>query len=366
MSTTWGVECAPAKKRGLLITLFPFRAIFGNLVVSCVCLGIYQIPSDWSWKAPILCQIPVALTFGGGLFIFPESPRWLLKKGKTEAARKSFGRLYNKNSSSDEITIQIRDVQLTIETERELSSTTRWTEIFHRHHIKRTAAAAILFIGGALSGAFFIFSYAALFFEGLGISPPIMISVIINACLAVGVSFGPFFVEYLGRRRTIFTGYLGMMICMLTFSAVSSGLGISNKITRDVLIAFLCLWAFMFGGFVASSQWVTAAEMHAVRLRTSGQAFITALANVFVFATNFWTPYMLNAKYGNMGTRVGYFYFGMELGALIILYLLVPETGRLTLEQIDEYFLSGRKPWQTSLKRNKRIARGELTIGKDE
>jgi hypothetical protein len=105
--------------------------------------------------------------------------------------------------------------------------------------------------------------------------------------------------------------------------------------------------------------------MHAIRHRAHGQAFVITLTNIFVFATNFWTPYMLNAKYGNMGTNVGYFYFSMELAGFLTLYFLLPENALLTLEQIDEYFTSGRKPWKTSLRRNKRIATGVIGVKDD-
>jgi hypothetical protein len=40
-------------------------------------------------------------------------------------------------------------------------------------------------------------------------------------------------------------------------------------------------------------------------------------------------------------------------------FLLVPETARLTLEQIDDYWLSGRKAWKTSTSRNKKIILGQ-------
>lgn len=42
----------------------------------------------------------------------------------------------------------------------------------------------------------------------------------------------------------------------------------------------------------------------------------------------------------------------------ILVFLFVPETSQLTLEQIDDHFLSGRKAWRTSTSRNKRIAKG--------
>ena len=44
---------------------------------------------------------------------------------------------------------------------------------------------------------------------------------------------------------------------------------------------------------------------------------------------------------------------------LVLVFLLVPETARLTLEQIDEHYLSGRAAWRTSLGRNKKIAKQE-------
>jgi hypothetical protein len=49
---------------------------------------------------------------------------------------------------------------------------------------------------------------------------------------------------------------------------------------------------------------------------------------------------------------------------LVLVFLLVPETARLTLEQIDEYYFSGAMAWKTSTGRNKKIAVG--TRGSEE
>ena len=43
---------------------------------------------------------------------------------------------------------------------------------------------------------------------------------------------------------------------------------------------------------------------------------------------------------------------------LVLTYFLVPETARLTLEQIDDYYLSGRPAWKTSTRLNKKLAAG--------
>lgn len=65
---------------------------------------------------------------------------------------------------------------------------------------------------------------------------------------------------------------------------------------------------------------------------------------------------MINPDAGNMGTNVGYFYFGLTVVLLCLVALFVPETARLKLEQIDDHFASGVPAWKTSMGSNKRIA----------
>lgn len=218
----------------------------------------------------------------------------------------------------------------------------------------------MIFIGLTITGIQFVVPYAAIFLSGVGIQNPYLINVIIGLCIFAGTFPGPFIVEYGGRRFAILAGYGGMSLCMLIFSAVSTGLGASTHAAKDVLVAFLCIWAFIFGGFIGSSVWVASSEMHSVRLRTYGQACSTMFYSIFGFGASFWTPYMLNVNYGNMGTNVGYFYFGVTLLMFMLMFSFMPETTRLTLEQIDDYFASGGPAWKTSTRRNKVIAKGDL------
>ena len=357
LGPTYGVEVTPPQRRGFLVALFSVGQSLGNLVVACVCLKSAVLKNNWSWKIPIACQIPVALVYALVLLIFPESPRWLLLGGKEDAARKAFARYYNKDPNSEEVVAQVREVQAAIEKEKQISSTTHWTEIFHRGNIRRTLTAAAIPTGGALSGGLAIFTYAAIFLAGIGIKSPFVINVVVNACIFAGTFFGPLIIEFWGRRWTLMSGFGGMAFCMLIFATVSSGLGPASATAHNVDVAFLCLWSFIFGASIASSQWLASAEMHSVRLRTYGQAFAITVNNTFQFGCNFWTPYMINANYGNWGTNVGYFYFAVELALVAVMFLIVPENARLTLEQVDDFFESNGKAWQTSLAKNKLGAR---------
>lgn len=149
-----------------------------------------------------------------------------------------------------------------------------------------------------------------------------------------------------------------MAVSMLLIATIGTGLGQTSNTSHVTVVVFLCLWAFIYGATSGPIAWVSSVEMHSVRLRTFGQAYAVGLYEIFSFGAAFWTPYMLNVSYGNMGTNVGYFYFGITVVILALTFAFVPETGRLSLEQIDDHFLGGRPAWRTSLRRNKNIIAG--------
>lgn len=356
ISTTapvYGTECTPAKTRGSLVACYSVGLAMGQIVVALVCLGTSKIQNDWSWKIPILCQIPVATIYACGLEIFPESPRWLMVMGRVEEARKAFGEFYKIDPHSEEVSAQIRDVQETINAEISAKLNASPLEIFSRSYRVRTFVAAAIVIGSSLSGITFVVPYATIFLSGLGIKNPYSINVYLNLCIFGGTLFGPWLCQNYGRRRTILTGYLAMTTCMLIIAIGSSGLGSTSPVSQKVLVAFLSIWDFIFGGFNASAVWLSSAEQHSVRYRTYGQAFTMAVNYIFNFASTFWSPYMINKQYGNMGTNVGYFWAALTLFYFVFMFLILPETGGLTLEQIDRYYTSGTRAWRTSLKKNK-------------
>lgn len=98
-------------------------------------------------------------------------------------------------------------------------------------------------------------------------------------------------------------GYITMALSMLILAVVASALGQSASTAQNVCVAFLCIWAFVFGATSGPVAWVSSAEMHSLRLRTIGQAYGVIQYEIFSFGAAFWAPYMLNVGYGNMGTK---------------------------------------------------------------
>ncbi|KAF5012543.1 hypothetical protein FDECE_1410 [Fusarium decemcellulare] len=353
---TYGSESVAPGKRGLLMGLYNVGLASGNVVAAAVSVGSSRFSSYWSWRTPIACQIPPAIILALGAFFAPESPRWLLTKDRRDEAAKSFAKFSQQDVNSPNVAEQVEAVVCHIEMERQLEQETSFRQVFRGLDLKRTHVAVLVLLGNALTGVQFVIPYTALFLSQIGISNPYTLNVAVSSAILAGCLPGAFLCEYLGRRLCLLGGYSVMGTSMLIFAVVASVLSQSSTTAQNVCVAILCLWAFTFGATSGPTAWVSSVEMHAIRLRTMGQAYAVILYEIFSFGSAFWTPYMLNAEYGNMGTNVGYFYFGITIVIIILTFLFVPETAKLSLEQVDEYFLGGEPAWKTSMAKNKRIA----------
>ncbi|RVX68269.1 hypothetical protein B0A52_07272 [Exophiala mesophila] len=285
-----------------------------------------------------------------------ESPRWLLIKNRELEARKSFSIYYGKPIDDPDVSYQIQQVQQHIELGLSAHRTSSFFDIFRGANLRRTTAAIIVVLGIAVTGVRFITTYATIFVAGIGIDDPYLVNVIMGSSSCLGTLFNPWVIEYWGRRFALLAGYAGLAVMMLLIAAVGSGLGQSNPIAQRTLVAFLTLWYFIFGFFVSASLGTISPEQHSLRLRTYGQAFTIYIYEIFAFGLSFSIPYMIGSQYGNMGLNVGYFFCGLSVILFTGCFFFLPETARLSLEQIDDQYNSQMPAWKTSLKKNRKIA----------
>lgn len=309
----YGVESVTPNKRGVLMGLFNVGLSLGNFVAVAVCYASSRYQSNLAWQTPIICQLPLACMLGIGVCLFPESPRWLLVKGREEAAKKSFAKFYQQKHDSPEIARQVQEVLHYIEIEKNNRSESRWTEIFTGVDLRRTLTSLVVVVVMSVTGNKFMTQYSAIFLRGVGLSNPYAVTMLISSMFCIGAVPSPWITEALGRRLNLLVGYGGMGLCMMIVAAVGSGLGSQSSVSKIIVVVFLCLWAVMYSGFVGTSLSTTAPEMHSIRLRAYGQAFTIAVFEILSFGASFATPYMLSKDYGNMATNVGYFYFGKVL-----------------------------------------------------
>lgn len=123
-------ELLPAVTRGCILGIFFSCFYVGSLLVSIINYGTQNIQSTWSWRVPSLLQlIPSVLALCLLPFV-PESPRWLIAKGKFEHAREVLTIVRgNSNPDDPRVAAEFDAIETTIATEKEMFPRNPWIEI---------------------------------------------------------------------------------------------------------------------------------------------------------------------------------------------------------------------------------------------
>ena len=100
------VEAAPQKQRGRLVTLQNLAITFGQFFAALIDGGFSYVTGGWRWMMG-LAVVPATLQFLG-FFAMPESPRWLIERGRLEEARRI---LYRTRPSKAEADAEVDAVQ---------------------------------------------------------------------------------------------------------------------------------------------------------------------------------------------------------------------------------------------------------------
>lgn len=103
----------------------------GGILSSWITYGsLLNMPtSHWSWKTPTLCQIILPVLILPFLIMIPESPRWLISKGRIDEARKIFAKQHANGDENDPlVNVEVDEVIGAIERER--ANATGWSALW--------------------------------------------------------------------------------------------------------------------------------------------------------------------------------------------------------------------------------------------
>jgi sugar porter (SP) family MFS transporter len=345
-------ECAPKKLRGLIVGLYQLAITVGALL-SAVVLNATQSRLDHSaWRIPIAIQFVWAAILSGGMICLPESPRYLLLKGREDEARVSLGRLLTRPSDSPDVERQRLEIVAALEAEQKLGSST-YADCFRNTDNRngfRTWTGILLQAWQQLTGINFIFYYGTTFFMQAGIGNAFLIQIIADIVNTVMTIVGVQLIDRVGRRRLLLIGAVGMCIAEFIIAIVGVTAGQINPVTQavnkpaqKVLIAFVCIYIAFFAISWGPVVWVITGEIFPLAIRAKGMSLSVASNWLWNFGIGYATPYLVNAsttginavKAANLGVKVFFIWGGTCVGCFIFTYFFVPETKGLSLEQID-------------------------------
>ncbi|KAG5417995.1 hypothetical protein I9W82_004323 [Candida metapsilosis] len=358
----WSAEMSKAKSRGKLIMMEGSLITLGITISYWVDFGFYFIDRGGndtkaiSWRIPVVLQAIFPILLILFVFKFPESPRWLMGKGRVREARIVFSALYNLPEGDEKITDQLTEIQSAIDLERandEGFSLKALTSQGSTRNFHRLSLACWSQIMQQISGINLITYYAGTIFESYLHMKPLE-SRVLAACNGteyfLASLFGILFIERVGRRKLLFWGAIGQSMSMvaLTVAAWKSetayNAGRSSTAPGIAATVFLFVFNSVFGMSYLGATWLYPPEISALQLRAPTAALSTASNWAFNFLIVMITPVAFkNIKY--------YTYTIFAVINILMaptIYFLYPETSGRTLEEMDFIFnqCPVKQPWK--------------------
>ncbi|WP_281166910.1 sugar porter family MFS transporter [Actinopolyspora halophila] len=315
-------EMAPPHRRGTLVSLHQFMVTVGILVSYLVGYGLSSTGA-WRWMLGV-AVLPAAVMFLG-LLRLPESPRWLLTRGRQEEARRVLSRTRPPEHVESELT-EIRD---TIRAEGHIT----YRELLGPRYRRWISVGVVAAGSSQLVGVNAIIYYAPTILTdaGFGDSGAILASVGIGTLNVLFTVFALVFIDRLGRRPLILGGTV-VIIVALAFIGLLFTQPVQGTVSV-LLIAALIVYQSAFACSLGIAIWLVNSEIFPNSVRGKAGSF----GIVSHWALNFLVSVSVLTLIGLFGGPSGVFWLYGALGlfGLIYLYRWLPETKNRTLEDIE-------------------------------
>jgi MFS transporter, SP family, xylose:H+ symportor len=342
ISPLYIAEISPASIRGRLVSLNQFAIVVGILLAQIANWQIarpipdpmshaafllsWNVQYGWRW---MFCAVVVPAVLFTILSLFlPESPRWLLAKGRDDAAYIVLARVGGLSYALRET----ENIKRTLLLEAGMKAS--WRELWLPGIRKIVLIGMALAVLQQWTGINILFNYAAEVYRsaGYGANEIFLNIVITGAINLLFTLFAMLIVDRVGRRPMMLFGCLGIGVSHL-LSGLAYRAGWHGSAVLVLTLSAIACYALT----LAPVTWVLISEIFPNRVRSRAVSVAVSALWVSSFALTYTFPF-LNRMLGSSGTFWGYGVICM-LGA-VFLFFFVPETKGRTLEEIEARILS--------------------------
>jgi len=288
---TWQSECSNSKNRGKHVVLDGCFISLGYILEAWINLGFYQFKTGpITWRAPIAIACFFSLVLMSTVFFLPESPRWLMLKGRRTDAAYTLAALRGLPEDAPEVTSELDYVEVSLE--QATISAASFTDMFKMGEDKllyRFLLCIVLQFFQQMCGSNLISVYSTVIFQqGLALGPETS-RILSGGCLtwkflSCFVAF--FTIDRFGRRAVFMFSGVGMSACM-TGLAVATSFPRSDLAAQIVSVLFIFLFNFFIPIGFLGANFLYATEIAPVRLRVAMASISTA---------NHWLWYVLQFR----------------------------------------------------------------------
>lgn len=286
ISPVYIAEASPQRFRGALVTINNFAITGGQFIPYIVAALFSKVNEGWRYSLG-LSGVPAVILFVG-MFIAPESPRWLISHGRTEEARKILLKIYD--NSDEETDREITEINDALSKHVDV----KFREVFTRRMRRPLVIGILIQAFQQFCGINTAMYYSATIIKMAGFndnSTAIWFSTLVAFGNALSTVICLFLIDRVGRRKLLFTSLSG-----ITFGLVVLGLSfflnersmISDKASGITAVCALIFYTLFFALGMGPVPWALTSEIFPLKLRGIATGITTTanwLSNLIVSMT---------------------------------------------------------------------------------
>ena len=337
-------EVSVAQYRGRLVSLYQLAVTVGFLGAYLVNYQLLawaesgtQLSVDWLnkvfitevWRGMLGMETLPAILFFIIIFFIPESPRWLIVRGKDLKAVNILERICN---SITEAKSQLK------ETKSVLTSETRseWSLLMKPGIFKAVIIGVCIAILGQFMGVNAVLYYGPSIFENAGLSggDSLFYQVLVGLVNTLTTVLALVIIDKVGRKKLVYYGVSGMVVSLILiglYFLFGDSLGVSSLF----LLIFFLFYVFCCAVSICAVVFVLLSEMYPTKVRGLAMSIAGFALWIGTYLIGQLTPWMLQ----NLTPAGTFFLFAiMCVPYMLIVWKLVPETTGKSLEEIERYW----------------------------
>jgi SP family galactose:H+ symporter-like MFS transporter len=322
-------EVAPERIRGAMISTYQLMITTG-ILLAFLSDTAFSSTGNWRWMLGVI-SVPGAL-FMVGLFFLPDSPRWLMLRGRRDDAQAVLAKL---RGDVDVVKKELADIEEQLKTKQH-----GWSMFRENRNFRRSVGLGMLLQAmQQFTGMNVVMYYAPRIFKEMGYDTHAQMwftaAVGLTNVLATLIAFG--LVDRLGRKPILYAGF-SMMAVGLGVVGTMMALGINGRAEQLFTVGMLLFFIVGFAMSAGPLIWTLCSEVQPLK----GRDFGIAASTFTNWATNFVvgvTFLSLMAGIGNAQTF--WLYAALNAVFIVFTFWLVPETKGVTLEQIERNLMKG-------------------------
>ncbi|GAA5951544.1 hypothetical protein JCM3765_005965 [Sporobolomyces pararoseus] len=338
----YGAETAPPLIRGALVMQWQVWTAFGIMLGTVSSLVFYHVPdpathiTGLNWRLMLGSAALPAFFVMAQVFFCPESPRWLIGRGRYVEAYDSLCRLRHTKLQAARDLFMINAL---LEEEANIATgKLAIVELFSVPRNRRAAlASGIVMFMQQFCGINVIAYYSSTIFRQAGFSEISALGATLGFGALNWIAAAPaiYTIDTYGRRTLLLVTF-PLMALFLLMTGMAFFIPESAGDARIAVVALgIYLHCIAYSPGEGPVPFTYSAEAFPLYVRDVGMSFATATTWTFNFIVALTFPRLLGAfkPQGAFG-----WYAGWNIIGTIAVWLFMPETKALTLEELDQVF----------------------------